>query len=220
MITAVCFDLDGTLIDSTEAIVESFYHTFDAFEEPRPPRDAIVNSIGFVLEEQFALLSKHDPQECTRVYRAYYEHVCRPKTALMSGARECLHALRDAGLDLAFATSKRRTYSEMILEHLGVLDFFSVRLGPDDVLKPKPDPEAVLKACEMLNVTPQQLLFVGDMHFDVLASRDAGVRCLCVTTGYATREELEALEPERVFDGLDALTAYVLDDVLEIVQPQ
>ncbi len=220
MITAVCFDLDGTLIDSTEAIVESFYHTFNVFEEARPPREAIVNSIGYVLEEQFALLSENDPAECTRVYRAYYAQVCRPKTTLMPGARECLQALHDAGLDLAFATSKRRTYSEMILEHLGVLDFFSVRLGPDDVLKPKPDPEAVLKTCEMLNVTPRQLLFVGDMHFDVLASRNAGVRCLCVTTGYATREELEALEPERVFDGLDALTAYVLEDVLETAQPQ
>ncbi|MCL4694674.1 MAG: HAD family hydrolase [Candidatus Hydrogenedentes bacterium] len=214
MITAVCFDLDGTLIDSTEAIVESFYHTFDTFNEPRPPRDAIVNSIGYVLEEQFALLSTHDPVECTKVYRAYYETICCPKTTLMPGTRECLQALHDAGLEIAFATSKRRKYSEMILEHLGVLDFFSVRLGPDDVSKPKPDPEVVLKACEMLHVTPQQLLFVGDMHFDVLAAREAGVRCLCVTTGYATREELEALEPERVFDGLDQLTAYVVDNVL------
>ncbi|GMV91325.1 MAG: 5'-nucleotidase [Candidatus Hydrogenedentota bacterium] len=214
MITAVCFDLDGTLIDSTEAIVESFYHTFDAFKEPRPTRDAIVNSIGYVLEEQFSLLSTQDPVECTKVYRAYYEKICCPKTTLMPGTRECLQALHDAGLEIAFATSKRRKYSEMILEHLGVLDFFSVRLGPDDVSKPKPDPEVVLKACEMLHVTPQQLLFVGDMHFDVLAAREAGVRCLCVTTGYATREELEALEPERVFDGLDLLTAYVVDDVL------
>ena len=203
------------MIDSTEAIVESFFYTFDRLEEARPPRDAIVNSIGYVLEEQFAMLTQHDPHDCTRIYRAYYEQICCPKTTLMPGAPECLQALDDAGLEIAFATSKRRKYSEMILEHLGVLDFFSVRLGPDDVSKPKPDPEAVLKACELLNVTPPQLLFVGDTHFDVLASQNAGVRCLCVTTGYATREELEALEPEQVFDGLDALTAYILDDVLE-----
>jgi len=208
------------LIDSTEAIVESFYHTFDTLNEPRPPRDAVVNSIGFVLEDQFAQLSKHDPHECTRIYRAYYEQICRAKTTLMPGTLECLQALADAGLDLAFATSKRRCYSEMILEHLDVLDYFSVRLGPDDVSKPKPDPEVVFKACELLNVTPPQLLFIGDTHFDVLASRNAGVRCLCVTTGYATREELEALEPEQIFDRLAALTAYILDDVLEAAQPQ
>lgn len=215
LITAVCFDLDGTLIDSTEAIVDSFFHTFDTLGEPRPPREAIVNSIGHVLEEQFGLLCNHDPHECTRIYRAYYEQICRPMTVLMPGALECLQALDEAGLELAFATSKRRVYSEMILEHLGVLDYFSVRLGPDDVSRPKPDPEAVLKACELLNVTPHQLLFIGDMHFDVLAAHNAGVRCLCVTTGYARREELEALEPEQVFDGLDELTAYILDDVLD-----
>lgn len=214
MITAVCFDLDGTLVDSTEAIVESFYHTFDVLKEPRPPREAIVGSIGHVLEHQFSLLTHHDPRECTRIYRTYYGQICRAQTTLMPGGAECLEALADAGLELAFATSKRRKYSEMILEHLGVLDYFMVRIGPDDVSKPKPDAEAVLKACELLSVTPSQMLFIGDTHFDVLAARNAGVRCLCVTTGYATRAELEALEPERVFDSLYELTAYILDEVI------
>ena len=52
MLKAVLFDLDGTFIDSTDAIVESFYHTFDAIDRPRPSRKAIVDSIGHILEDQ------------------------------------------------------------------------------------------------------------------------------------------------------------------------
>jgi phosphoglycolate phosphatase len=98
----------------------------------------------------------------------------------------------------------------MILEHLGVLDFFEVRLGPDDVAHPKPHPEVVQKALAAFGVASGEMLFIGDTHFDVMAARNAGVRCLCVTTGYNTREELEALAPEGVFDDLDELTDYML----------
>jgi phosphoglycolate phosphatase len=49
MIRAVTFDLDGTLIDSTEAIVASFHHTFDAIGEPHPPRERLVGTIGHIL---------------------------------------------------------------------------------------------------------------------------------------------------------------------------
>jgi phosphoglycolate phosphatase-like HAD superfamily hydrolase len=53
---AVGFDLDGTLIDSTDAIVASFMHAFDALRRPSPPRDTIVSTISLPLEHQFRLL--------------------------------------------------------------------------------------------------------------------------------------------------------------------
>ena len=211
MIQTVTFDLDGTLIDSTDAIVESFMYTFDVIGEPRPPRDAIVNSIGYTNEQQFAKLSPHDPDDCARIYRAHYElHACA-KTTLLPGCREALAALQAEGIRIGFGTSKQRKYAEMILDHLGVLDCFEVRIGPDDVTHPKPHPEAVLKALTLFGVAPSQMIFVGDMHFDVLASQAAGVRCLAVATGYATRAELEALQPEAVFDSLEPLAQYILE---------
>jgi len=210
-IRAVAFDLDGTIIDSTEAIVESFFHTFDTLGEPRPDRQVIVGSIGHLLEDQFAMLAKTDPVECARVYREYYATVMCDKTFLLPGAVETLQRLQAVGIRLGFATSKLRAYSERILEHLGVLAFFESRIGPREVSNPKPHPAAVLASAEALGVRPNELVFVGDTHFDVLAARAAGVRCLCVTTGYATRAELEALEPEAVYDSLLELTAHILD---------
>jgi len=212
MVSAVCFDLDGTLIDSTDAIVASFFHTFDVFGLPHPPRDRIVDTIGHVLEDQFQLFTDRDPHECTEVYRAHYGETCCERTTLLPGARELLERLQAAGLRLGFATSKRRCYAEQVLAHLEVLDYFSSRLGPDDVTQPKPDPEALFLAAEQLGVRPAEMVFVGDTHFDVLASRAAGVRCVCVTTGYATREALEALDPEAVYDTLAEVGDHILGD--------
>ncbi len=209
-VLAVTFDLDGTIIDSTEAIVESFFHTFDTLGEPRPERDALVGTIGHLLEDQFALFSKRDPATCARVYREYYASVMCDKTFLLPGAREALEQLRASGMRIGFATSKLRTYSERILAHLGVLDFFESRIGPREVNHPKPHPAAVLASAEALGVPAHAMAFVGDTHFDVLAAHAAGARCLCVTTGYATRAVLEALEPEAVYDSLADVTRHLL----------
>lgn len=213
MVTAVAFDLDGTLIDSTEAIVSCFMHACDELGLKRPPRQGVVDTIGHILEDQFRLLTDGDPETCARTYRERYAKVCCEMTTLLPGARETLERLRQAGLRIGFASSKRRDFCEIILEHLGVLDSFEVRLGPDDVANPKPHPEVVLKALDAFGVSRDAMVFIGDMHFDVLAARAAGVRCLCVATGYNTREELEALEPEGVFDTLEELTDYLLGNL-------
>lgn len=210
MITAVTYDLDGTLIDSTEAIVTCFMRACDDLGLTRPARDDVVNSIGHILEDQFRLLTRGDPAECATTYRRHYERVCRDMTTLLPGARESLERVRAAGLRIGFASSKRRYFCELILDHLGVLDFFEMRLGPDDVTHPKPHPECVEKALAAFDITPDRMVFVGDTHFDVLAARQAGVACLCVTTGYNSREELEALNPEGVFDNLHDLTDHLL----------
>lgn len=208
---AVVFDLDGTLIDSTDAIVQSFFHTFDVLGEPRPPREAVVASIGYVLEEQFGQLTHRDVKDCTRIYREHYGKVCCAQTTLMPGGKQALSDLAEAGIRLGFATSKRRYYAELILRHLGVLDCFEVRIGPDDVARPKPEPDAMLRAIELFGLPPDQLVLIGDTHFDVLCARGAGVDCIGVTTGYATRSELEALAPEAVYDSLGEAARHIID---------
>jgi 2-phosphoglycolate phosphatase len=200
MIRAVLFDLDGTLMDSTDAIVNSYFHTFDTIGEPRPERGTVIATIGDPIHKQFPTMTSHDVDECIRIYRAYYAEHSAAITTLPPGVEETLATLSERGIKLGFVTSKRREAAEMLLEHLGALHYMDVRIGPLEVTQHKPHPEPVQKAMEILGVTPDETVFVGDMHFDVLAGLAAGVETIAVATGYQTRAQLEALNPDATCD--------------------
>lgn len=206
---AVIFDLDGTLIDSTEAIIGSMFHVFDTIGEPRPTRAAIIDSIGCPLREQLQVLTQYDVDECIGIYRPHYTETARAKTFLLEGARELLAWLREQGTPVGLATSKKREAAEMLLEYLGVLDHFAVRIGPDEVTYPKPHPEPLLKAAAAVGVAPEDAVYIGDMYFDVNAARAAGMPCIAVATGYCTHAELEALGPEVVLGNLHEVREYL-----------
>ncbi len=211
MVEAVCFDLDGTLIDSTDAIVDSFQHAFATMGEALPKRERIVETISVPLEEQFGLLSAKDPDRAAEVYRAHYNVEAPEKTVLLPGARTVLTRLKDAGHRLAIATSKRRSSAEIILEHLGILTLFEACVGPEDVGFPKPHPESLRLIMQLLGVRPDSMVFIGDSPYDVEAAHAAGVPCLCVTTGYSSASELLSCKPAGVFEGLEAVADRILD---------
>lgn len=210
MIEAVGFDLDGTLIESTDAIVDSMLHTFDTVGERPPSREEVVATISAPLEDQFETLSLRDVKECARIYRAHYDQTAAEKTTLLPGVLEGLTVLREEGLKLGIATSKRRSSSEPLLDALGISGLFDACIGREDVSQAKPHPEAVSTLLETLRVDASSAFFVGDTAYDVGAAHAAGVRCLCVTTGYATAEALEGLRPKRIFRDFRELTAYLM----------
>jgi HAD superfamily hydrolase (TIGR01549 family) len=155
-------------------------------------------------------MTDYDPDECTRIYRAHYATIACGQTEALPGAADALAALAEAGFKLGFATSKKRSFAELILGHLGFLDYFIARVGPDDVENPKPAPDAIYRAAEQLSLDPPAVLYVGDLPLDHEAATAAGAGCVCVTTGYATREVLEAAGIEHVFDGLAEVADHVL----------
>jgi phosphoglycolate phosphatase len=212
MYRAVTFDLDGTLIDSTEAIVDSFYFTFDRLGVDRPAREAVVGSIGYTLENQFRQLGVAADRldACAAVYREAYGAVCLGKTTLLPGVADCLDRLGDAGLPIGLATSKRLDYAELILDHFGLKDRFAARIGPGEVADPKPAPDAFLAAAKGLGVAPADMVVVGDSRFDVAAARAACCPVLALTTGYESRVELESHQPDAVLASLAEAADWVL----------
>lgn len=210
MIRAVLFDLDGTLIDSTDAIVESYFHSYDTLGAARPARERILETIGIPLEVQFGHLGGVEVAPAVKAYRERYRVLGRELTTLLPGAAEALERLAEAGQRLGFATSKRRYASEELLEHLGVLHYFEARVGPEDVANPKPHPDVLFESLDQLQLRPADAVFVGDMVYDIEAGRAAGVRTLGVTSGYATRETLENAGCSAIFDGISDVADHIL----------
>ncbi|BBG64878.1 phosphoglycolate phosphatase [Hydrogenimonas sp.] len=204
----ILFDLDGTLIDSTEAILESFYTAFGEFGGENPERDRIERLIGHPLDRMFASLGVESEYIDAHVeaYKRHYRKVSREKTTLLPGAAEAVRRAYDFAL-LGVVTTKTGRYSVELLEHMGLMSSFDVLIGREDVVNPKPHPEPILKALDALGRSTENCWMVGDTLMDVDAARAAGVKPFALTCGYADASDLESACEHLAPDALSAVSA-------------
>ncbi len=187
----ILFDLDGTLIDSTEAILESFAVALGEFGEVLPDEAAIKAEIGHPLDAMFRTLGVSEEKVWAHVdaYKAHYRKISCQKTVLLPDALEAVR-LAGAHARLGIVTTKTAAYSREMLEYMGVMDYFDVLIGREDVIHPKPHPEPVLKALSKLNADRNRCWMIGDTPMDIGAADAAGINSVAVTCGYAAQDEL------------------------------
>jgi phosphoglycolate phosphatase len=204
--TIILFDLDGTLIDSTVAILESFRAAYAACGGKAPDDDAIKAQIGYPLDTMFATLGV--PAEAVpdyvNAYKAHYRTIHRQKTVLLPQAKEAVE-MAATFAHLGIVTTKTGHYSRQLLEHLGLMPFFDVLIGREDVVHPKPDPEPIRKALEALPDVTGDIYMVGDTCMDMEAAHAAGIIGMGVVCGYGTAEDLRRCSRNVFSNALEAI---------------
>jgi phosphoglycolate phosphatase len=203
----ILFDLDGTLIDSTEAILESFHHTLKTHGATIPVSDTMITSqIGHPLEVMFADVGVEPSLVDAHVatYKLYYREISRQKTFLLPGAME---AVREASAfaRLGIVTTKTGHYSRELMEHFEMMHYFEVLIGREHVENPKPHPEPILKALEQMGEPDASVWMIGDTRLDIEASNRAGIQCVAVTSGYDNAAQLLTLTDIIKLDALEAV---------------
>lgn len=187
----ILFDLDGTLIDSTEAIIESFGVAYKHFGKTPPPDEAIKAEIGYPLEIIFQNIgvAKEEVENYVQEYKRHYRKVYSSKTVLLPFASEAV-SLAKRHATLGVVTTKTSKYSIEILKELGILGYFDVIIGREDVENPKPNPEPILKALSKLSNDRREKWMIGDTPMDMSAAKGANIKRVGVTCGYAKEEAL------------------------------
>lgn len=193
-IETLLFDMDGTLIDSSDGVVDCFNYVFDRIGVPRPPPEVIKATIGYPLDEAFARFTDHDPRRCYDLFQARAREVLVESAFLLKGVRETLEYLHAQGYVLGVATTKRSEHITGILGRLGVIGLFSAWSGSDEVRRVKPDPEVLHLTLRKLGRGAGGAAYVGDTPLDVRAARSAGITAIAVLGGTGSREELEGAD--------------------------
>ena len=188
----ILFDLDGTLIDSTEAILESFQNSFRVHNFKNPEDKAIKALIGHPLDVMYRALGVDDKRvwDFVTTYKEHYKEIAIQKTYLLEGAREAV-ILASEIAELGIVTTKTGEYSQVLMEHFDLMKYFRVLIGREHVLKPKPDAEPILKALESFNRAKKEVWMLGDTPMDILAAKNAKVDAIGLLCGYATKRELQ-----------------------------
>lgn len=187
----ILFDLDGTLIDSTEAILESFGVAFQTHGQEVPSNEAIKAEIGHPLDVMFPTLGvvAEEVAAYVHAYKMHYREISCAKTVMLPQAREAV-MLASEHATLGVVTTKTAKYSVELLEHMGMMDYFDVLIGREDVENPKPHPEPILKALSKLDSNKIKYWMVGDTPMDLLAAKAANIDSVAVTCGYADETSL------------------------------
>lgn len=202
----ILFDMDGTLIDSTSAIYESFCVVFEKHKMPILGRAEVAQYIGYPLSDMFAFFGAPCgaiAQLCAD-YREHYIKICDKQTKMLEGAI-CAVELASEFARLGIVTTKTSDSTRNILSHFGVVRHFKVIIGKDSVTHPKPHKEPILKALEALKgagvsvessvglsaVEAHKIFMIGDTILDLIAAKDAGIAGLGVLCGYGKKADLE-----------------------------
>ena len=207
----ILFDLDGTLIDSTEAILESFHRAFAAVRDDVPEDAAITALIGHPLDVMFAELGVAESCVWDYVarYKEHYRAISKQKTVMLPHAVEAIeHAARFATLGVV--TTKTARYSKELLTHFGVMHRFAALIGREDVTHPKPHPEPIEKAIAAIGGDRSTYWMIGDTTMDIEAANAAKIASIAVCCGYASKEELSGV-CDIVVDDAKAAVAYLAD---------
>lgn len=188
----ILFDLDGTLIDSTEAILECFHHSFDVHGYEQRSDTGIKALIGYPLDEMYTSLGveKEKVWDFVATYKECYRKISKEKTYLLESARETI-VLASEFASLGIVTTKTGTYSEILMENFGLMQYFDVLIGREHVEQPKPHAEPIFKALESFEIGSREVWMIGDTKLDLIAAKNANVHSIGVLCGYGKVDELQ-----------------------------
>jgi len=190
------FDFDGTLAHSEPAYREAFRHSIRLHtglevneHEFRDfwnvtPQEVLSRYSVEMLEEMLVSFEEH--------YYANHHHYLTP----YDGIAELLASLNNRGAGIAVVSLKPRRAGELEIDFTGLRPLIDVSVWGDDVEKPKPEPDGVLRAMAGLGADPRSTLVIGDSPADIMMGRAAGTRTAAALWGGSSRERLMAEFPD------------------------
>jgi len=207
------FDLDGTLVDSKQDLVNSVNATRAFMGEGPLPVERISSYVGSgaptLVQRALPGLSAPDQERALRYFLEYYREHMLDHTVLYPTVREGLDQLHDAGLALAVLTNKPVRFSVSMIEGLGLdLHFFRVYGGNSFEAK-KPHPAGMHALMTEARVTADRTVMVGDSAVDVLTARNAGAHSCGVPWGIQP-ETFAVAPPDVMVEDLRELVKLVL----------
>lgn len=193
----VLLDLDGTLVDTFDVILETMNAAITEAAERRFRAEELRPLVGIPAVVQLGMLRGIEGAKAERIADAYYRHfIARVEKGvqLYPGVRETMAGL--SGRSLGTMTTRRAEVARLLLRVAGIDRHFRAIVGGDEVARPKPNPDLPLYAANAVGAPPSNCVVVGDSPVDVQAGRAAGMRTVAVTYGYGELAALRAARPD------------------------
>lgn len=172
----VLFDFDGTVIDTTDAVLKAWQHTYEVLRPGEYDEAECLSTFGEQLDMS---MHRHFPevptQEAVDIYRTWQRERLGVLAHEIPGVFDALERIRDAGFKMGVVTSRHKDTADVLFDMFNVRQYFDVMLMSEDTEKHKPNPEPIDKALSLLDAEPERSIYIGDAVFDLMTSHNAGV---------------------------------------------
>jgi len=202
---AVIWDLDGTLFDSYDVIVESIYQTFSEYSISCSKEEIHRHAICFSISSLFAEYAQRENMD-VRLLNQRYSQISSGKymdIKIMKHGREVLQGLKNQGVENYVFTHRGKT-TIPVMDHLGLIPFFREIVTSQNGFSRKPDPEGLNYLMEKYDLDPASTYYVGDRSLDMDCAKNAGIPGILYM-------------PEGSFD-VSGAESYRIQDLIEVLQ--
>lgn len=208
---AILFDLDGTLTDSGEGIINSVIPALEHYGIAIPSREELRVFVGPPLHDTFLRFGVPADQleNATKIYRSRYIPIGKFENAPYPGIPELLETLKAQGHKLFVATSKPEPMAVEILEHFDLAQYFD-RICGASMDTSRSSKEAVIAYLLEQNGSAENMVMVGDTKYDVIGAKAHGIPTIGVSWGYGEIDEM--------LEAGAAAIAHTTQELLELLQ--
>lgn len=208
---AVLFDLDGTLVDSYNALTEAVNHARRTHGLPELSTTDIRDMVGEGIERllQRAFDRAEVSESIVQSFVSRYDDICCAESRVLEEVEVTLRQLSELGVAMAVCTNKPTVFSKKILDFLELSHYFRAIVGPDIAGARKPEARHLSVTLAFTECPPEDALFVGDMPLDIHAARNSGIDVAVVATGSSSREQLTASGPDHFLERFSDLIKIV-----------
>ncbi len=204
--THIFFDLDGTLTDAKEGIIACFRFALSGLGIDIDPETKLETFIGPPMRDVFRELCETESQieKAVVLYRERFSTLGMFENKVYDGIPECLDRLVEKSDSIHVVTSKPTVYSERIIEHFHLKQYFEVVYGSDLDGARSDKTELLGYVLKKEEIHPEDSVMIGDRKFDIVGAKNHGIRSIGVLWGYGTASELKRA-------GADALTKHPIE---------
>ena len=213
--SAVVFDWDGTVMDSTHSIVISMQNACTDIGLPVPAPEQARWVIGLSLESAlYRAVPQLTAEQLPLFVECFRTHYLQKdgELHLFDGILDVFSEIRGLQASLAVATGKSRKGLDRALERLQLQECFSVTRCADESAS-KPDPAMLIEIMDVLELPPERVLMVGDTTHDIEMANRAGVDSVAVTYGAHDRATLLSASPTTLVSSVGQLRSWLMSRI-------
>ena len=205
---AILWDMDGTLIDQTAAIIRAFGDVITAMGGATPDPDVIRRSLGGTMPSTMGLFidEQHLDEACRR-FRKRFPEIMLEGLIILPGGPELIECFYKARIPQVIFTNKHGDTARQVSKYAGFAKYIPKCIGNSDTDWHKPQAELTRYVLDQIDASVEGACIIGDSPTDVETAHNAGLPCYCIATGAHSTQELLASGAEAAFDSLVELKA-------------